>query len=171
MKLLIIRHAIAMERMDYQKASPGADDHFRPLTEEGKRKMAKNTKGLKALVQTPDVLLSSPLTRAKETLEILKLSFKGAKTEICRELDPEAKPEEFGEWLKQRPEARKTDSLLAVVGHEPQLSSLVSWFTCGSLKGHIVLKKGGACLLDFPKGVEKGKASLLWLATPSILRR
>jgi phosphohistidine phosphatase len=83
MKLLIIRHAIAMERAEYHadvrrraKASGVGDpdhsnDDLRPLTEKGMRKMRKNASGLNRLTGRPDLLVSSPLKRAKQTAEIL----------------------------------------------------------------------------------------------------
>ena len=75
MKLLIIRHAIAMDREEFHKqallsarASGGdhkkeTNDGLRPLTEEGTKKMRKNARGIRAIVGVPDLIASSPLRR------------------------------------------------------------------------------------------------------------
>jgi phosphohistidine phosphatase len=63
------------------------------------------------------------------------------------------------------------DPVVAVVGHEPHLSGWVSWCLTGSLEPLLELGKGGACLLRFAEGLGRGRARLLWLVTPGILRR
>ena len=65
MKVLLVRHAIAVDR-----DTPGISDHLRPLTEEGAARFRKTARSLADLL-TPDLLLTSPLLRAKQTAEIL----------------------------------------------------------------------------------------------------
>jgi phosphohistidine phosphatase len=67
--------------------------------------------------------------------------------------------------------AYAVDPAVAVVGHEPHLSQWVSWCLTGSLEPVVELRKGGACLLSFGEGLGAGRARLLWLMTPGILRR
>ena len=69
MKLLLIRHAIAEEREDFEKT--GKDDRLRPLTDEGRKKMKQAARGLKEVVPHVDLLATSPLTRAAQTGAIL----------------------------------------------------------------------------------------------------
>ena len=69
MHLLVIRHAIAADRAG--TGSRGQSDALRPLTGEGRRKMADGALGLRALVPTLDVMASSPLVRAQQTAEIV----------------------------------------------------------------------------------------------------
>ena len=65
MRLLIIRHAAAVER-----GTPGLGDDDRPLTPKGKSRFRAAAKGLARIVARPDVLLTSPLPRARQTAEI-----------------------------------------------------------------------------------------------------
>ena len=65
MKLLIIRHAIAVSRN-----SADLPDDERPLTGRGRRRFRKAADGLARIVDRPDVLLTSPLRRAVQTAEI-----------------------------------------------------------------------------------------------------
>jgi len=55
---------------------------------------------------------------------------------------------------------------LLLVGHEPQLSALISTLTSGNASARPLLKKGGLCKLEVEK-LQIGKcANLLWLLTP-----
>ena len=66
MRLYIVRHGIAVSH-----GTPGVSDEGRALTEEGIEKMRQAAKGLRSLDFIPEVILSSPLLRARQTAEIL----------------------------------------------------------------------------------------------------
>jgi phosphohistidine phosphatase len=71
-------------------------------------------------------------------------------------------------WVRER----EPNQRIAAVGHDPHLTSLVSWLVTGeAVEGRIVLRKGGACLLHFDGPPRMGKATVLWAVTPAILRR
>jgi phosphohistidine phosphatase len=163
MKLLIIRHATAEEREDF--ARTGKDDRLRPLTDEGRKKMKQAARGLKALVPEIDLLATSPLTRAAQTGAIVDSVYGGLREVEIEELAPEASPVEFLSWLR-----RQTSETMAVVGHEPSISLIVSWLLTGSEKRLFAFRKGGACLLEFPGEVGGGTATLVWALTPALLR-
>ncbi|MGH7321735.1 MAG: SixA phosphatase family protein, partial [Candidatus Rokuibacteriota bacterium] len=65
MKLLLIRHAIAVPR-----GTPGIPDDHRPLTPKGERRFRKAARGLARIMRRPTALLTSPLPRARRTAEI-----------------------------------------------------------------------------------------------------
>lgn len=163
MKLLIIRHATAEEREDF--ARTGKDDRLRPLTDEGRKKMKQAARGLKTLVPEIDLLATSPLTRAAQTGAIVDSVYGGLREVEIEELAPEASPVEFLSWLR-----RQTSETMAVVGHEPSISLIVSWLLTGSEKRLFAFRKGGACLLEFPGEVGGGTATLVWALTPALLR-
>jgi len=162
MNLLVIRHAIAMDRQEFSDS-----DDFRPLTVEGIRKMHKKSKVLRKLVDRPDLLVTSPLTRARQTAEILSDAWKGLDPMISDALRPEADPAALCEWLQERiqdhAEVQSPDALIAVIGHNPHLPALIGWFLTGHPKIFVELKKGGSCLLQFRTSPTKGKATMLWL--------
>lgn len=180
MRILVIRHAIAMDREDFQRKSKlrakkmgaragEANDDLRPLTADGIKKMKRNAKGLVALSEKPGILVTSPLTRAEQTAEIVRDAWGDLEMAICEFLRPGSDHDELSKWLLQQPQGTARKGLIAVVGHEPHLSSMTSWFLTGSPKSLFELKKGGACLLDFPTKLERGRGKLLWLLTPSQL--
>lgn len=163
MQLLMIRHAIAEERDDF--ARTGKDDGLRPLTDEGRKKMKQAAKGLKELVPEIDLLATSPLTRAAQTAAILDSIFDGLDEVEIEELAPETTPGEFLRWLRQQKK-----ETIAVVGHEPSISLILSWLLTGTERRIFSFRKGGAALLDFPDEVGAGTATLLWALTPAQLR-
>jgi phosphohistidine phosphatase len=165
MQLLVIRHAIAMDRDEF--AESGESDDRRPLTKAGSRRMRKAAKGLRDVVERIDVIATSPYTRAVETAEIVSDEFGIGPAEVSASIGPEVRFDEFEEWA--RPYADR--DVLAIVGHEPHLSGLVMWLMTGSGESRIALKKGGACLLDFDSNIRRGVGTMLWLMTPRQLRR
>jgi phosphohistidine phosphatase len=163
MKLLLIRHAIAEEPEDF--ARTGKDDRQRPLTDDGRKKMKQNAKGLREIVPEIDLLATSPLTRAAQTAAILDSVYGGLSEVEIEELSPEASPTEFLRWLRKQ----KAETI-AAVGHEPSLSLILSWLLTGNERRLFSFRKGGACLLEFPDEVGAGTATLLWALAPGQLR-
>jgi phosphohistidine phosphatase len=164
MQLLVIRHAIAEERDAF--ATSGQPDAERPLTDYGRRRMKRNAKGLLRVAKSPDAIATSPFARAAETAHIVADAFGVNRIEVLDALTPERAPRDLIPWLS----THAGDAVVAVVGHEPHLGMLVTWFLGGREESHLELKKGGACLLELAGDLEPGKALLQWLLTPSQLR-
>jgi len=164
MQLLVIRHAIAMEQEEF--AESGESDDRRPLTKRGAKRMQQAADGLRRIVKNVDHLATSPYVRAVETAEIVSGAFGIEPAEICASLVPDIPFEEFEEWGR----GRSNDEVVGIVGHEPHLSGLVMWLMTGSGDSRIELKKGGACMLNFPSEIRRNSGTLLWLMTPRQLR-
>ena len=168
MRLLVVRHAVAMDRAEH--ALIQSDDSLRPLTDEGAKRMRPAARGLASLVATPDLLLTSPFERAKATAVILR-ACAWPNVALCEraELEPGAPVEATLAVVRGRAKSAPRDCV-AIVGHEPHLSSFVSWLVTGRERSIVTLKKGGACLLEFDAGVEAGRARLAWSLPPKALR-
>lgn len=166
MRLLLIRHAIAMDRVKFAELED--DDRLRPLTGKGRRRMEKGVRGLATLVPEVDLLVTSPLLRARQTSEIVAGALRAAATAETPALRPEAEPAELLDWLEGRDEQAET---VAVVGHEPHLSALAGYLLTGRKASLLEMKKGAACLLELPSGhAVPGAATLLWALPPRTLR-
>ncbi|MEP6619084.1 MAG: phosphohistidine phosphatase SixA [bacterium] len=163
MDLLVIRHGIAMERSDF--ALVGQDDDDRPLTEPGAKKMRRVAAGLRALINGVDVLASSPLTRAVQTAQIVAEAYGMVSARAIDVLRPENSSANVAAWMSEE----TVGNVCAIVGHEPNLSQLVTWFMTGVDESRVSLKKGGACLLGFEGKPERGAGTLRWLLTPAQL--
>ena len=163
MKLLIVRHADAGDREEFAKTAE--PDHLRPLSEKGREQMRSGVKGLKQLVPSADLIVTSPYTRAVQTAAIVRESYGSVAQEESSTLEPEVAPAEFEAWLK----TQRDVEVVVAVGHEPHLGALATWLMTGSDESHVELKKGGACLLVFDKRAKKGAGTLRWLMGPKEL--
>lgn len=165
MRLLVIRHGIAGDREAFARS--GRPDDERPLTPKGRRRMRRNARGLRTLVTSVDVLATSPLVRAAQTADLVADAYEDEPERAARdELRPESPLDAVGAWLRAHPAGHT----VAVVGHEPQLSRLVSWLLAGEDRSLVRLAKGGACLLSFDGAPGPRCATLEWLLQPRELR-
>jgi phosphohistidine phosphatase len=160
MRLLMIRHATAVPR-----GTPDMPDDERPLTKAGERRFRRAAQGLARFVKRPDTLLSSPLPRARRTAEIAAKAW--GKVEV--EEEPAlagGSYDEIATALSRFP----TESMVAIVGHEPDLSTLLGRLL-GTPRGErLTFKKGGAALTEIPGPVTEG-GTLVWYLPPRVLRR
>ena len=162
MNLYIIRHGIAEDL--------GATNHYadnqRALTEVGRKKMHSIADGLRAFEVRFDLILASPFLRARETAEILAEVFKMKdKLAFSENLIPPGYLEQLVEEINEHYPVEN----LAVVGHEPALSSLISILLSGQPALNVTMKKGGVCHLTMDNLQLEGGATLEWLLTPSQL--
>jgi phosphohistidine phosphatase len=158
--LFILRHGIAVTRGD--PAYPLDSD--RPLTPKGAKRMQRIAGGMRRMGVGFDVILSSPYRRALETTFVVAREYGvGRAVQTSHALKPEVLPEEVIRTLVEKYSAYRR---ILLVGHEPQLSALVSTLTSGSAGARPLLKKGGLCKLQ-ADSLQIGKcATLLWLLTP-----
>jgi phosphohistidine phosphatase len=162
MNLYIVRHAIAVER-----GTPGyEDDSQRPLTDEGSKKMKKIARGLHRLGIGLDVILTSPYVRARDTAKILAERFDMIdKIFFSENLIPPGNFEALVFELHEKYDLAN----VALVGHEPMLSSLISWLMTGDMQARVTLKKGGVACLSSDSLYQDGRATLEWLLTPGLM--
>jgi phosphohistidine phosphatase len=165
MQLIVVRHAIAEDRDEFAKT--GKDDSERPLTRAGRSKMKGAVKGLVHLAPDIDTLGTSPFVRAMQTAKLVAAGYDGVKPKPVEALQPDGKREDVLAWLQEQGSAET----VAIVGHEPSLGLLISWLVALPLNHFVELKKGGACLIEWPDRPAEGNGWLRWLATPGMLRR
>jgi len=164
-EILVIRHAIAMDRVEAAQMSVA--DAERPLTKDGWRKMRGIAEGLQPWVPELHIIATSPWLRAIQTAEIVAGAYDNAKVKETELLLPGASHQDLLAWLDHFPEKKQ----IAIVGHEPVLSLWVGWALSGQDRALFSLKKGGACLIEFGGQVAAGHATLAWLMTSAQLRR
>ena len=162
MNLYIVRHAIAVEH-----GTPGyEDDSQRPLTDNGRKKMKKISRSLDRLGLQLDVILTSPYVRARDTAKILADRFSMTdKIYFSENLIPPGNFEALVFEIHEKYDLAN----VALVGHEPMLSSLISWLTTGETEARIMLKKGGVAFLSSDSLFQDGRAALQWLLTPALM--
>jgi phosphohistidine phosphatase len=163
MKLLVVRHAIAEEREDWAPRP----DSARPLTRRGEERMKRAAVGLRHVVPELHTLLTSPLTRAAQTADIIAAAY--GRKPAPRALHQLAAGESVEALVDALPQAG-ADDVVAVVGHEPDLSTLVGYLLTGQPRSFMEFRKGGACMLRFDGAAQAGAGMLLWVLTPRQLR-
>lgn len=161
LEISFLRHAIAAER-----GSGGVSEEHRPLTDEGRRKMAQAARGMKKLGLRFDALVSSPLLRALQTAEIVQqqLNIEGD-LEIEESMRPGGDLSELLISLRGR---REKSFLL--VGHEPTLSSWIRNLLGCARSSSVELKKGALCRLMLERAEPGTRTELIALLPPKVLR-
>jgi phosphohistidine phosphatase len=164
MNLYIIRHAIAVEAGDPKYE----EDSQRPLTGKGRDKMKKIAQGLWEMEVQLDLILCSPAVRTLETAKILanRLDVKKSRLIPTEHLGVSGHPDRL---INEINEMYGTMENIALVGHEPYLSNLVSMLIAGSADASLVLKKGSVCLLSTDALQYEKCATMNWLLSPAHL--
>ena len=127
--------------------------------------MRKSVRGLSRLGVTLDVVLTSPLVRARQTAEIVAAGVSPRPSLISAEsLAPDGSFAAVVADLEKH--VRK--GRIALVGHEPGIGELAARLI-GS-RHAIEFKKGAVCRIDLATIPPSGPGDLRWLLTPKIMR-
>ncbi|MEI6208428.1 MAG: phosphohistidine phosphatase SixA [Desulfuromonadales bacterium] len=156
MVLYIMRHAEAVE------GNATLRDEWRYLTENGRLSVRKVSSLIAKYGNKPRLTITSPLTRAVQTAEI-------AAENACRKnvvvasglLLPGADIDELVSHIKGCGDAR----CVMLVGHEPQLGSLVARLL-GRNDEAITLKKSACVTLKLDPETDDKPAGFLWYLVP-----
>jgi phosphohistidine phosphatase len=160
-ELYIVRHAIAAER-----GPEWPDDAKRPLTDRGIDRFKEVVAGLAALDLELEIVVTSPLVRAKQTAEYLVKGLSPAPSlAAAAALAPGHTPGETMDEVARRAGGR---SRVAIVGHEPDLGRLAAHLL--GARRAVPFKKGGVCRIDLDTFASRG-GRLIWFAPPRVLRK
>ncbi len=159
--LYVVRHAVAAER-----GPEYPDDTRRPLSDEGISRFRKIVAGLADLGVEIEVVLASPLLRARQTAELLSKGLAGHPAIVeTGALAPDASHEALKTELRRH--ARR--SVIALVGHEPHLGWTAAWLL--GCPEPLEFRKGGVCRIDVDRFPPSGPGRLQWFAPPKLLIR
>ena len=164
MNIYLLRHGIA--------APLGQENQFqdeeRALTSEGILKMRKAAQGLKRLGVTFDMIVSSPLVRARQSADIVAdvLRFREA-ISLWEDLEPSGSPEGVAQRLA---ELRERDSVL-LAGHQPSIGCLASYLISRNPKVSLPFKKGAIFCVGVTEVPPQQPAELQWMLTSKMLRQ
>ena len=164
MNLFLLRHAPAAER----GTAGFADDASRPLTPAGRRELKTIPAALKKMDLDFDLILSSPFLRAKQTAEIISGELKlKRRLNFSETLKPGGGQKKLvAELTRLKPPPEN----LLLVGHEPDLSRLISRLVTGQPDAGFALKKSGLVKLEI-ESLRLGQcAKLVWLLTPKLMK-
>jgi phosphohistidine phosphatase len=161
MQLYVVEHGIAVE------GGEGIPDEWRPLTDKGRRRFQKTARAFGKLGRRLDLILTSPLVRAVQTAEILAGESEPAEVAVLEELDPKFDVEAVRNAIASR--AGKAEAV-AIVGHEPQLSSVLAALS-GVSQAEIDLENGTIVRVDVSTLTDGASADPRWWLKPKGTRK
>jgi phosphohistidine phosphatase len=156
-QILVVRHAEAEDPSHALQA--GHNDAQRQLTKAGVHRMRRGAAGLASLVDQIHIIISSPLIRAIQTADILSAAFPQATLLQHARLAPGFEPGILLSWVSHQ------TGVIALVGHEPDLSQWIGYMTLGTSRSLVHMKKGSICRLDMPMLAQPGEARIAWCLT------
>lgn len=136
-RIYLVRHGIAVDPAD--RGTLPDDD--RPLTGKGRHRFRRLARAFARLGEPPQFVFTSPLARAVQTAEMLASALKQDEVGILEELRPDGA---IGKLLAEVGRRVKDEQSVALVGHDPQMSQLVTALAA--------LSKEDAARVDFRKG-------------------
>jgi phosphohistidine phosphatase len=158
--LYIVRHAYAGQHGDPHYP----DDSLRPLTDKGRKQFSRVAKKLVRRGFAPEVVVTSPYVRCRQTAELLCQRLTGVALVEHEALTPGSRLEELIEWSRTRGAAS-----LAWVGHAPDVEHLAGALL-GMRSAGIAFAKGAACAIRFDDAIAAGSGELQWFVTPKLLK-
>jgi phosphohistidine phosphatase len=161
MQLYVVEHGIAVE------GGEGIPDEWRPLTDKGRRRFQKTARAFGKLGRKLDLILTSPLVRAVQTAEILARETEPGEVAVLAELDPKFDVEAVRNAIASR--AGKAEAV-AIVGHEPQLSSVLAALS-GVSQAEIDLENGIIVRVDVSTLTDGASADPRWWLKPKGTRK
>ncbi len=163
MDIYFIRHGIAADPSEYEY------DRDRPLTAKGREKTEQVAEKIRRIGVTFDLILTSPLVRAKQTAQIL---LEVGLTDLVEEFIPLSPGGNLQEFLQTWSESDygKTEGAIAMVGHQPDLTDWAEQLIWGEIRGKLILKKAGVIGVSFPLVASPlGQGQLFLLTSPKWL--
>lgn len=159
MELYLLRHGIA------DNDSPTGRDSDRQLTAEGRRKLRQILQRAAEAGVKPDLILTSPYARARQTAEIAKEVLNcPQELQLTESLVPEAEPQDL--WLEIRTQHGGLRSLM-VVSHQPLMGRSTGYLLrCAELI--VDFKKGGIVRIDIDHLGATPHGLLRWMLVPKL---
>lgn len=158
MNLYLIRHAEAAD------LPPGdtREDSERPLTDAGKAQCAALAASLRSRNVVMDQIVSSPLLRARQTVEELLKHWPAPAPEelTCNALAPGGRAKKITRFL-----LGLSGENVGLVGHMPELAEYAGWLI-GAKKVQLEFAKAGVAFLRFDGSPDKAEGALVWIVTP-----
>jgi phosphohistidine phosphatase len=162
MKLYLLRHGIAVDRIGGAIRS----DFDRPLTDEGRKELYVVGEALKRLNARLEVVISSPLLRARQTGEIIAEVYGLDKPlEITEALAPGGASSDVYKVLRKYSSANE----VVLVGHEPDIGRLAATLLWAGTEFDMPFKKAGVCRIDVSDVPPSYPGRLKWFVTPKVM--
>lgn len=165
MQIYIIRHGKALDYRDPQATS----DEIRWLVEKGQEDVATMARLLARLGVRPDLVMSSPLVRARQTAEIIadELQVAGGVT-LSDDLAPGGSPAGVLDAIVGHGPVQH----VVVAGHMPGVSQLAGYLIHGDPASGFAFQTAAIARVELPADdPAPGAGRLRWMIPPSVAAR
>ncbi len=146
-----------------EAADPDAmsSDFARTLTERGRKQVAGFSNWIIERATPPDLILHSPLVRARQTAEVIAGEFGELNIPVRVEnlLAPGINTEDLLSYV-----SRCAVERVVCVGHQPDMSRCLAEMIGG---GHIAYSPGSVACDEFPGPIVRSAGRLLWFVEPN----
>lgn len=161
-RIFLVRHGQA------EDIPASGKDFDRALTDAGITRMEAAGRGLASLGVAPEYLVASPYVRARQTADCLARGLEFGRRETWEELgcgvDPLA--------IVARIEALSAPGDVMLVGHEPDMGELLSFFLTGGAEGFWThFRKGAVACVTAGMLPPMGRGQLEWFERAVALAR
>jgi len=165
MQIYIIRHGDAIDQADPRVTG----DAMRWLTDTGHDEVIISARLLAKLGVAPDLVLTSPMIRAKQTAQIVTnligpasgpvesehLIYGGSLAEVLEDVVQHGRP-----------------ASVVLAGHMPSVGALVGYLAWGMPENGVPFRTAEVCRIDLPdESPLPGFGDLRWLIPPKIARK
>lgn len=151
-KIWLARHG---EAVDPERAK---SDFDRCLTDVGRRTLTETARWLMKREAPPDLILHSPLVRARQTAETLAAEVGQPPVQVENRLAPGVNTSELLHFL-----ATTTIERVVCVGHQPDMSRCLAEMIGG---GHVNYSPGTIAGIEFHGPIVLGGGQLRWISDP-----
>ena len=159
--LLLMRHAKS------SWDNPSERDFDRPLADRGKRDAPRIGRALKERGPVPDLIVSSPAARARETVEAV---IKAAGFTAPLQFDDNIYEASLAELMRVIRSQPDDSSTVLMVGHNPGFEGLIYRLSGASERMPTAALAAIEFQVDRWQDIEDGQGKLLWHLTPRQLR-
>ncbi len=150
-RIILFRHGHAQDAF-----AAGIGDFQRSLTAKGREKTIESARLLKENQREIALWLTSPLLRAKETMELIVTVFEGNE-ENCQVMESLA----FGDPREIFSELNDYNApIICLTGHQPTLGDMVDDIMNQNQYYYFIMKKSGWVVLDFEERIALGRGKL-----------
>jgi phosphohistidine phosphatase len=162
MILLLVRHADAGNRDPAQ----WPDDRMRPLTDKGRKVQTKVAKALGKLGLVPELIVTSPWTRAAQTAEVMQQALGvSAPIQSSDALAADPNPKRLDADVG----TRGRDAIVAAVGHSPWIEEWAALLLTGTSHAlRVDFPKSGVLAMEIDR-IAPGTGTLRFFLRPKLL--
>ena len=154
LRLWLARHSEAVD------PDAAASDFDRSLTPAGRRRIASAVQWLIAREEPPELILHSPLVRARQTAEVIaeEVGVDPTSVRVEQRLAPGVSTEALLAHL-----SRTAAERVLCIGHQPDMSRCLAEMLGG---GHVQFSPGSIACVDFSGPILQGAGTLRWMQDP-----